>query len=86
MVERTNPRLLEMIAELLPPGEGAAVLAAAVAGNAGPAMNDAALWLGRSAAALFASANPEKPLRAGSRDRDSRTARGHLPGAAHLCF
>ena len=57
VLERTEPRLLESIAQLLP-HEGA-TLTALVGANAGSAEEDAGLLLGRSATALFSPARPE---------------------------
>ena len=59
VVGRTNPRLLDLAAQLLAQSGGPAALLATVAGSLeiGPA--DAAFWLGQSAAALFSPTNPE---------------------------
>ena len=59
VIERTNPRLLELIAQLAPGGGELAALSAAVAGNGETGSNDAARCLGRSAAALFSSTVPD---------------------------
>ena len=57
VLERTEPRLLESVAQLLP--NDGAMLTALVGTNPDAAEGDAGLLLGRSASALFSSTRPE---------------------------
>ena len=59
VVGRTNPRLLDLAAQLLAPSGGPAALLAVVAGSLETGPADAVFWLGQSAAALFSTTNPE---------------------------
>ena len=58
VVGRTNPRLLDLAAELLTESGGPAALLSVVGGNQEAGSADAAFWLWRSAAALFSTTNP----------------------------